>query len=47
MQKEHILYKPIFIGFCVLDIAKYVMYDFHYDFIKRKYDIDITRHVFK
>lgn len=38
MQKQEIVYdKPIFIGFCVLEIAKYIMYDFHYGFIKQKY----------
>ena len=31
------LNKPIFIGFCILDLSKLLMYDFHYDVIKRRY----------
>ena len=31
------LMKPIFIGAAVLDISKWLMYDFHYNFIKKTY----------
>ena len=35
------LNKPIYAGFTVLELSKWLMYDFHYDFIKIFLDAEL------
>ena len=30
--------KPVYLGQAILDLSKTIMYEFHYDYMKRKYD---------
>ena len=31
------LNKPAYIGICMLELSKVLMYEFHYDYLKNKY----------
>ena len=38
MKKTELVFnKPVYLGMCILDISITLMYDFHYNYIKRKY----------
>lgn len=37
MKKTNVLLnKPIYLGFCILDLSKTLLYDFHYDYVKHE-----------
>ena len=36
-----VLNKPIYVGFTVLDLSKWLMYDFYYNFIKKNFNAEL------
>ena len=36
-----VLNKPIYVGFTVLDLSKWLMCDFHYNFIKKNFSAEL------
>ena len=42
MKRTSLLYnKPIYLGMCILDLSKTLMYDFNYNYIKKKYNDNV------
>ena len=39
MKKTRLVFdKPVYLGMCILEISKTLMYDFHYKYVKQKYE---------
>ena len=37
-----VMNKPVYLGQAILDLSKIVMYEFHYDYMKKKYSEGLT-----
>ncbi|KAJ8914938.1 hypothetical protein NQ315_016092 [Exocentrus adspersus] len=47
MRNTEILFdKPLYVGMCILDISKTCVYDFHYNFMLKKFNVDDCKLVY-
>ena len=37
VKSKVLMNRPTYVGFVILELSKWLMYDFHYNFIKKKY----------
>ena len=43
IKEQLLLNRPIYVGMTVLDFSKYLMFDFHYNYMLNKYDKEIIK----
>jgi hypothetical protein len=47
MKKTKLVFnKPVYLGMCILDLSKTLMYDFHYNYMKQKYSTENCKLLF-
>ena len=43
MKKTELVFnKPVYLGMSILDLSKTLMFDFHFNYIKKKFDLKVN-----